>query len=181
MKICIQDIKDVPTLVAFDEDAAQLNALLQHGTRDYRASDPIGVSVSYYRAGMDVFLDGKFWADLEGTCSRCLTEYPFQVAENFSLVLVPVSELGPGREERSSRELHADDLALCYYQGEEVDLSPQGTRFLERGDCVLVEGFRHKVLPAFSHEIVSDRTACVPHQAGGTSPRLRVRVLRAEP
>lgn len=124
VKISIQDIREVPVVVTFTEDATDLNAMLQHGVRDYLASSPVGVSVSYYRAGMDIFVDGEFWADLQGTCSRCLTQYPFRLSKDFALVLVPASELGPGGDDRSSRELHAEDLALSHYQGEEIDLSP---------------------------------------------------------
>lgn len=124
MKILIQDIRDVPTVATFSEDVDELNALLQHGVHDYVVSSPLGVSVSYYRAGMDVFVDGEFWGDLSGTCGRCLIEYPLRVAKDFALVLVPTSELGPGGGDRTSRELRAEDLALSFYQGEEIDLSP---------------------------------------------------------
>lgn len=122
MKISIQDIKECPQVATFAEDVEELNARLRFGVRDYAATTPIGVRVSYYRAGLDVFVDGDLWAHLQGTCSRCLAEYPFQVARKFALVLAPVSELGP--DEAGDRELTADDLALSFYGGDEIDLSP---------------------------------------------------------
>ena len=124
VKIFVRDIVDVPTVGAFTEDATQLNALLEHGVRDYVARGLICVSVSYYRAGMDVFLDGEFRVDLEGICSRCLGEYSFRLARDFSLVLAPLGEVGAGGGNRSSGELRTEDFALCYYRGEEIDLSP---------------------------------------------------------
>lgn len=121
MKILIREIKDVPQLATFAEDVEELNDLLRHGVQDYTATSPIGVSAAYYRAGMDVFVDGELWALFQGTCSRCLAEYPFRLVRNFAVVLAPASELGPAG---GDHRLTADDLALSYYRGEEIDLSP---------------------------------------------------------
>lgn len=121
MKIPIRDIKDVPQLAAFAEEVGELNGLLRHGAQDYMATSAIGASASYYRAGMDVFVDGELWGQFQGTCSRCLAEYPFRLVRNFAVVLAPASELGP---EGGDHRLTADDLALSYYRGEEIDLSP---------------------------------------------------------
>ncbi len=59
-----------------------------------------------------------------------------------------------------------------------VDLSRGKQRFLDRGDCALVERVRDQVLPAFAHEIVEDRTRCIPHRIDGSGPVLRLRVLQ---
>jgi len=59
-----------------------------------------------------------------------------------------------------------------------VDLSRGKQRFLDRGDCALVERVRDQVLPAFAHEIVEDRTRCVPHRIDGSGPVLRLRILQ---
>ena len=58
-----------------------------------------------------------------------------------------------------------------------VRLSRPVTRFLERGDCFLIERFRDQVLPAFTHEVVWDRTRCIPHSLDGSAPNLSLRVL----
>ena len=121
MKIAVQDIKEVPQTASYGEPVEHLNTLLQHGAADYHAIGPVNVTVSYYRAGMDVFLDGDLRVDLRGSCSRCLTDYPLSLAREFSLVLAPESELGPGDDDG---ELADDDLALSYYAGEEIDLAP---------------------------------------------------------
>jgi uncharacterized protein len=121
VKIAIQDIKEVPQTATFARDVEELNALLRHGTADFVATAPIGVSVSYYRAGMDVFLDGNVHANLSGHCGRCLSDYPFDLTRDFTVVLAPESELGP---QGDTGKLGSDDLALSYYAGEEIDLSP---------------------------------------------------------
>jgi uncharacterized protein len=121
VKVAVQDIKETPTSATFAPDAEVVNALLQHGARDYHAQT-IGVRLAYYRAGMDVFLDGEFWAQLQGTCGRCLAEYPLPLAGQFALVLAPISEMGPGGQR--SGGLREEDLSLGYYGGEEIDFSP---------------------------------------------------------
>jgi uncharacterized protein len=121
VKIPIREIKDVPQTAAFAEEVGELNGLLHHGVPDYTATSAIGVSASYYRAGMDVFVDGELWGLFQGTCSRCLVEYPFRLVRQFAVVLAPASELGP---EGGDHRLSADDLALSFYRGEEIDLSP---------------------------------------------------------
>jgi uncharacterized protein len=118
VKLLIDSIKAVPTEAFFSEEVAEINALLAHRVHDYRIAAPIGVRVSYYRAGLDLFFQGTLWGDILGTCARCLEEYPFRVAHDFHLVLAAICEMG------SDRQLRTDDLALSYYEGEEIDLSP---------------------------------------------------------
>lgn len=117
----MQDIREVPTIATFAADAEAVNGLLRHGTCDYHAQT-IGVRLAYYRAGMDVFLDGEFWAEFQGTCGRCLREYPLPLVRQFALVLAPLSEAGPSGER--SGGLREEDLSLSYYGGEEIDFSP---------------------------------------------------------
>jgi hypothetical protein len=64
---------------------------------------------------------------------------------------------------------------------QEVRLSPQGSRDIDRGDCALVELVRDRLLPMFAHQILYDRTRCIPHSRDGSMPSLRVRVLQPAP
>lgn len=121
MKLVVAEIKETPEAVAFEENVDELNALLQHRVQDFVATTPIGVQIVYYRAGLDVFLSGALWAHLKGTCARCLVDYPFRLASEFALVLAPASASMGGD---ADRELSAEDLALSFYTGEEIDLSP---------------------------------------------------------
>ncbi len=118
VKLIVREIGDEPRVAAFAEDVEELNALLGHRIRDYVATTPIGVRLTYYRATADVFVDGDLWAHLEGTCSRCLAGYPLRIALSFSIVLVPAREAGV------NQELTADDLSLSFYRGEQINLSP---------------------------------------------------------
>ena len=59
-----------------------------------------------------------------------------------------------------------------------VELTRGKQRFLDRGDCALVERVRDQVLPAFAHQILRDRTRCIPHRADGSGPALRLRILQ---
>ncbi len=61
---------------------------------------------------------------------------------------------------------------------EDVQLANNRPRYISRGDCRLVELIRQDVLPAFAHGEVKDRTTCIPHRLDGSSPNLRVKVLR---
>jgi uncharacterized protein len=119
VKLIVREIEEEPRVAAFAEDVEELNQLLGHRIRDYVATTPIGVRLTYYRAATDVFVDGELWAHLEGTCSRCLAGYPFRVARGFSIVLAPAPHAAGG-----NRALTTDDLSLGFYRGEEIDLSP---------------------------------------------------------
>jgi len=118
MKILIDDIKATPKQLAYTEGVDELNARLERGAHDYRFPQGIGVDVEYYRSGLDVFLGGAVHGDVLGTCARCLEEYRFPLDRSFSVVLAPRAVAG-GRA-----ELTADDLALSFYEGDEIDLTP---------------------------------------------------------
>jgi uncharacterized protein len=121
VKLIVAEIKEAPEAVAFEESVDELNALLRHRVQDYVATTPIGVEIVYYRAGLDVFVSGALWAHLKGTCARCLVDYPVRLARDFALVLVPLSA---SMVEAADGELSAEDLALSFYTGEKIDLSP---------------------------------------------------------
>jgi DUF177 domain-containing protein len=119
MKIAVDDIKASPKELSYTEDVDELNARLGRGVRDYRVAAGLGVDVEYYRAGLDVFFRGALHGQVLGSCSRCLEEYTFGLDHPFAFVLVP--RVAAGAE---SAELSDDDMALSYYQGEEIDLTP---------------------------------------------------------
>jgi uncharacterized protein len=118
MKIALDDIKASPKELAYTEEVDELNARLDRGTRDWRIPVGLGVQVEYYRAGLDVFFHGSLRGQVRGTCARCLEEYSFGVDHPFVFVLAPrVAAVG-------GTQLSSDDLALSYYEGEEIDLTP---------------------------------------------------------
>ena len=78
------------------------------------------VELRYYRAAADLFFDGRLSGQLRGVCGRCAEEFMFNLDQPFEFVLIP----DPAKAGRKAEELHRDDLALSYYSGDEIDLSP---------------------------------------------------------
>jgi uncharacterized protein len=118
MKIAIDDIKDSPRELAYTEDVGELNERLGRGVRDYRVPEGLDVDVEYYRSGLDIFFRGSVHGTVVGSCARCLEEYAFGLDHPFVFVLAPRAAAdAPVR-------LSSDDLALSYYEGEEIDLTP---------------------------------------------------------
>lgn len=140
MKIHIDEIRETGKSIEFTEEVGQLNELLaQEQTVDYQFRKAADVSMTYYRSGMDLFFEGSIAGEVSGNCARCLEGYPFTVNRNFSFVLKPARP-----NEGVERELSEEDLALSYYSGDEIDLSPLvreelllalPTRPLCRDDC----------------------------------------------
>lgn len=119
MKIALDDIKASPKTLHYGEDVEDLNARLDRGVHDYRVAPGLGVDVEYYRSGLDVFFRGSLHGDVVGTCARCLEEYRFGLDHPFVFVLAPrAAALDEGAR------LTPDDMALSYYEGEEIDLTP---------------------------------------------------------
>src|SRR5439155_201081 len=96
-----------------------LTARLDRGVHDYRVPRGLDVRVEFYRAGLDVFFNGSLHGEVVGTCARCLEEYAFGLDHPFVFVLEPRAA-APSESAR----LSSDDLALSYYEGDEIDLTP---------------------------------------------------------
>lgn len=119
MKLNIRDIDDVDRVLVYAESTEALNALLLHGSvRDYEIHAPAQVRLGYRRRGREIFFHGRVKSVAIGHCSRCLESYPFDVASDFSFVLVPKSPLP------AELRLNEEDLDLSFYEGEEIDVSP---------------------------------------------------------
>src|SRR6266478_3595049 len=119
MKIALDDIKATPKELAYPEGVEELNARLERGVHDYRVPRGLDVRVEYYRAGLDVFFHGSLHGEVVGTCARCLEDYAFGLGHPFVFVLEPRA-VAPSESAR----LSSDDLALSYYEGDEIDLTP---------------------------------------------------------
>ncbi len=62
-----------------------------------------------------------------------------------------------------------------------VMINPRQPRYLEVGDCELIEQFRDRVLPAFTTRRFEGDINCIPHQLSGSSFLLRYEVLEGMP
>lgn len=119
MKIQIDDVKDVAKELTYTEEVAELNGRLASGVQDYRIADGLVVTLTHYRAGLDLFFQGTLRGEGRGTCSRCAEEYPFLVDVPFTFVLTPRAA-----GDTAESELTEDDLSLSFYDGKEIDVTP---------------------------------------------------------
>lgn len=62
-----------------------------------------------------------------------------------------------------------------------VELRGNGSRYLDPGDCELVDQVRQQVLALFTTRNVDATITCTPHQLSPTGPVLKVDVLSAAP
>jgi hypothetical protein len=72
-----------------------------------------------------------------------------------------------------------EDAQSFAAQTEVVTLSPRRPQGLEMGDCELVEQLRDSVFAEISTRVLTDNTACVPHQSNLGRPYLQLEVLRS--
>jgi uncharacterized protein len=118
VRIATEEIKPVPTEIHFVEEVQDFNRLLeQEGEVDYRIATPLQVALTHLRSGEDLLFSGEIQGELVGQCGRCLEEYPFSLAREFSVVLTPRPPVG--RE----AELSYDELSASFYSGDTIDVS----------------------------------------------------------
>jgi uncharacterized protein len=140
VKLRLEDIAAEAKETAFAEPEQEINRTLAQGpVHEYRVEGPIAVTMSFYRAGMDLFFEGRLRADTVATCARCAEDFKASTDRAFRLVMAPKSvgiDSDPG--------LRADDLEFSLYEGDEIDLAPVireqlllalPTRPLCREDC----------------------------------------------
>lgn len=118
MKIPINDILAVSTELEYAEPVEELNRTLRAGpSHDYELPAALDVRVTFYRSEMDLFFDGEFDGVATATCARCLSAFPLEVANSFSVVLTPETPLS------GEIELTASEMTESFYSGAEVDLT----------------------------------------------------------
>lgn len=119
MKLNVNDIDDVGKVLVYSEPTDTLNALLVHGNVcDFEFQKPAEVRLGYRRSGEEIFFDGRVNGAAVGHCARCLEPYSFDIATEFSFVLVPKSPLP------AELKLNEEDLDLSFYEGQEIVVSP---------------------------------------------------------
>jgi DUF177 domain-containing protein len=140
VKLRLEDISAEAKEFHFAESQADTNrALAQGPVREYQIEGPISVEVSVYRAGTDIFFEGRLRARAHTACARCAEEFDIDAEHPFRFVLAPKA-VGFGEE----TDLRTEDMEFSLYEGEEIDLSPLireqlllslPTRPLCREDC----------------------------------------------
>lgn len=120
VKLRLEDITAEAKELTFVEPEMEINRILAQGpVREYHVNAPIGVTVSYYRAGTDLFIAGTLTAQTDATCARCAEEFKASNDRAFRLVMAPKSIGMDG-----DAGLRADDLEFSLYDGAEIDLGP---------------------------------------------------------
>lgn len=121
VKLRVDDITAEARELSFAEPEHEINRALDLGAaREYRLGAPVQVTISYYRAGTELFLSGNVNMVATAACARCAEEFDAANRRPFRYVLAPKS-LGYGDDEA---DLSADDLEFSLYAGDEVDLTP---------------------------------------------------------
>jgi uncharacterized protein len=119
MKLRVDQITPEAAECTLCSPVDEINRRLASGeVRDFRFVSPLDVHLSYYRAGDDLYFSGGLDGVVEGMCARCLEPFSFRIDSPFELVLTPEVKAA------SVEELSAEDLALSFYSGDEIDLAP---------------------------------------------------------
>jgi DUF177 domain-containing protein len=120
VKVRVEDITAEAKQLSFDEPAEELNHILGIGpVREFQIEGPIKVTVSYYRAGTELFFMGDLHTTTRAVCARCTEEFAASSDRGFRFVLSPRAA-GLGEE----NDLRYEDLEFSVYDGDEIDLSP---------------------------------------------------------
>ena len=120
MKLRVDDITAEAKEISFAEPEAEINRILEKGPlTEFRINEPIGVTVSYYRAGTELFFEGGLHASTTAICARCAEEFAAPSDRDFRFVLAPKA-VGFGEE----KDLRDEDLEFALYDGDQIDLSP---------------------------------------------------------
>jgi DUF177 domain-containing protein len=169
VRLRVDEITAEARRIAFSQSEEEANRRLSEGpVREYRVGAPIAVTLSYYRAGMDLFFEGELSAPMVASCARCAEEFGAPSARPFRFVLAPraAGDDGEGR-------LRSEDLEFSLYEGEEIDLAPLITeqlilalpsRALCREDC-------QGLCPRCGANLNLHRCGC---ESKGLDPRLAV-------
>ena len=121
MKLRVDDITSQARELSFAEPEHEINRALALGPiREYQVNAPVQVTLSYYRAGTELFLSGSVNTVATASCARCAEEFGVSNRRNFRYVLAPKS-IGAGDDEA---DLGADAVEFSLYEGDEVDLTP---------------------------------------------------------
>jgi uncharacterized protein len=121
MKIPVDEISSSAKEITYFERIEDLNEIYTSAqVRDFKFPSLLSVHLAYYRSGQEIFFHGSLRGEFNASCSRCLKNYSFNLANEFDFVLIP----DPNRCGRKSEGLRSDELGLSYYSTEEIDLAP---------------------------------------------------------
>jgi DUF177 domain-containing protein len=119
VKLRVEDITAEAKELSFAEPEGDINRVLEKGPlREFHVQAPLQVTMEYYRAGTELFFQGRLHASTQEVCARCTEEFTEPSDRDFRFVLTPRA-IG-----LSDDDLRAEDLEFSVYEGDEIDLSP---------------------------------------------------------
>jgi uncharacterized protein len=140
VKLRVDDITAEAKELSFAEPEGEINRVLEkEPLTEFQVQEPIGVNVSYYRAGTELFFEGGLHASTTAVCARCAEEFAAPSDRDFRFILAPKAIGFDGET-----DLRDEDLEFSLYEGDQIDLSPLireqfllslPTRPLCREDC----------------------------------------------
>jgi uncharacterized protein len=129
VRVRIDDITAEAKAISFLQSENEINRRLGQGPiHEFKAGEPIAVDLSYYRAGMELFFEGRLSASMIASCARCAEEVKIPLARPFRFVLAPRAAVDDG-----DGRLRTEDLEFSLYDGDEIDLAPLVTEQLILG------------------------------------------------
>jgi uncharacterized protein len=120
VRLRIDEITAEAREVSFLQSEDEVNRRLAQGpVHEFRVGGAIAVDLSYYRAGMELFFEGRLSAPMVASCARCAEEFSAPNARPFRFVLAPrvAGDNDDGR-------LRTEDLEFSLYDGDQIDLAP---------------------------------------------------------
>jgi uncharacterized protein len=119
VRLRIDEITAEAREVSFLQSEEEVNRRLALGpVHEFRVGGAIAVDLSYYRAGMELFFEGRLSAPMVASCARCAEEFSAPSARPFRFVLAPRAA---GDEDGRVR---TEDLEFSLYDGDQIDLAP---------------------------------------------------------
>lgn len=122
MKIRVADITEKPkTIEAVDAFSRYPVLVKAQESGECKFSSPISIALSIGREYDHIRLHGVISTSVKLTCSRCLVEYPADIASRFTIFYTRSVESQPEDEV----ELGEEDLISVSYSGDEIDFTDE--------------------------------------------------------
>lgn len=124
MKLVVDQIKDTPVVIHFDEPVADFPLLadMQNDT-GCRITGNIQGDISATREFDNIRVTGRVTAPLALFCSRCLVDFTSFVDTNFTIFFRKASGSATSASAEEELELGEMDLLSSTYCGDEIDLT----------------------------------------------------------
>ena len=119
LKINLTILPEEGLRLAFSEDAAWFNECFSIDELPEFSLVRADIKCLVTRSGDTIYIRGELVAQITQECSRCLELATIPIGGDFTYTLVPAKE-----ETEENLELTVQELEICYYRGDFIDLAP---------------------------------------------------------